>query len=234
MKIALIGYGKMGQMIEAIALTHQVEVIAHFDEFNPLKDTEEHRTLLKDVNILIDFSTPSSVVDNIRIGAKLSKNMVVGTTGWYDRMEEVKSLVKAADVGLIYGSNFSLGINLMFKIVHYASELFAAFEEYDSYIEENHHKMKKDIPSGTAMVIKKIMEEKYLNREIYVNSIRAGYGPGTHIVNFDSVDDSMKIEHIARSRQGFAEGTFWAAKWIHNKKGFYEFKDVLDDIIADK
>ena len=154
--------------------------------------------------------------------------MVVGTTGWYDRMEEVKSLVKAADVGLIYGSNFSLGINLMFKIVHYASELFAAFEEYDSYIEENHHKMKKDIPSGTAMVIKKIMEEKYLN------SIRAGYGPGTHIVNFDSVDDSMKIEHIARSRQGFAEGTFWAAKWIHNKKGFYEFKDVLDDIIADK
>ena len=106
MKIALIGYGKMGQMIEAIAPTHQIEVVAHFDEFNLLKDSEEHRTLLKDVNILVDFSTPSSVVDNIRIGVKLAKNMVVGTTGWYDQMEEVKLLVKEADIGFIYGSNF--------------------------------------------------------------------------------------------------------------------------------
>ncbi len=234
MKIALIGYGKMGQMIESIAPTHQIEVVAHFDEFNLLKDSEEHRTLLKDVNILVDFSTPSSVVDNIRIGIKFAKNMVVGTTGWYDQMGEIKSLVKEADIGFIYGSNFSLGVNLMFKIVDYASGLFTAFDEYDSYIEENHHKMKKDSPSGTALVIKKIMEEKYLNREIHVNSVRAGYGPGTHSTNFDSAVDSVRIEHIARNRQGFVEGTFLAAKWIYNKKGFFEFNDVLNDIICDK
>jgi 4-hydroxy-tetrahydrodipicolinate reductase len=234
MKIALIGYGKMGQMIESIAPTHHIEVVAHFDEFNLLTDSEEHRILLKDVNILVDFSTPSSVVDNIRIGAKLAKNMVVGTTGWYDQMDEVKSLVKETDIGFIYGSNYSLGVNLMFKIVRYASGLFAAFDGYDSYIEENHHKMKKDIPSGTAIVIKKIMEEKYLNKEIPVNSIRAGYTPGTHSINFDSVVDSVRIEHIARNRQGFVEGSFLAVKWINNKKGFFEFNDVLDDIICDK
>jgi 4-hydroxy-tetrahydrodipicolinate reductase len=234
MKIALIGYGKMGQMIKSTAPTQQIEVAAHFDEFNRLTDSEEHRILLKDVNILVDFSTPSSVVENIRLGVKLAKNMVVGTTGWYDQMGEVKSLVKETDIGFIYGSNFSLGVNLMFKIVHYASGLFAAFDEYDSYIEENHHKMKKDIPSGTAIVIKKIMEEKYLNKEIQVNSVRAGYIPGTHSVNFDSAVDSMKIEHIARNRQGFAEGTLLAVKWIHNKKGFFEFNDVLEDIICDK
>ena len=230
-KAALLGYGKMGRMIESIAPQRSVEIKAHYDEFCPLEYNDGNRALLQDVEILIDFSTPETVLDNINKAAAFSKNLVIGTTGWYDQIDEVRGIVEKNNIGLIYGSNFSLGVNLFFKIVDYAAKLFSSFDNYDPFIEEAHHKMKKDAPSGTALIIKKLMDKSYRDRDVLINSIRAGYIPGSHAVNFDSAVDSIRLEHVARNRNGFAEGALLAAKWIKGKTGFYEFQDVLDDIL---
>ena len=231
-KIALLGYGKMGQMIESIAEQHHIKVVTYFDENKLLKDTSENRKLLEDVSVLVDFTVPSAVLKNVELAAAMKKNMVIGTTGWQDQLPEVEKIVKDNNIGLLYGSNFSLGVNLFYKVSEYAAQLFSTFNNYDAYIEESHHKMKKDAPSGTALVIKRLVQKSYRGQDLPVSSTRAGYIPGSHSMNFDSAVDSIHIEHVARSRMGLAEGALLAIKWIHQKSGIYAFNEVPDEILG--
>ncbi len=227
MKIALIGYGKMGRMVEAVAIRHGFEIKERFMDVRPICSDSETKTLLKDVSVLIDFSIPEAVLGNIQAACDLSKNIVVGTTGWYKQLEDAKKMVEKSNIGMVYASNFSLGINLFYRVVERAAELFKKFESYDPFIEEAHHKFKKDSPSGTALVLKKIVEDQYGEKNIPVTSVRAGYIPGKHRVSFDSLVDTVSLEHTARNREGFAEGAVLAAEWIENRKGFFEFQEVL-------
>jgi 4-hydroxy-tetrahydrodipicolinate reductase len=159
---------------------------------------------------------------------------VIGTTGWYSRLEEASKIGASSNIGVVYGSNFSLGVNLFYQIVERAAQLFSAFDSYDPFIEEAHHKFKKDAPSGTALVLQKTLAKIYGDRPVPVTSVRAGYIPGTHAVSFDSVVDTIRLEHTARSREGFAEGALLAAKWIAGRKGFYEFREVLEERLTMK
>jgi len=229
MEIALIGYGKMGRLIEAVAHRHDVETVAPFTRAHPLRSDEETRRALAEVNTLIDFSAPEVVLENIRVAAALSVNLVIGTTGWHHQLDEARQIVEDSGIGLVYGSNFSLGVNLFYQIIKRAAPLFSAFESYDPFIEESHHKFKKDAPSGTALVLQKILAKEFGERPVPVTSVRAGYIPGTHAVSFDSAVDTIRLEHTARSREGFAEGALLAAKWIAGRKGFYEFREVLEE-----
>ena len=154
--------------------------------------------------------------------------MVTGTTGWHDRLDEARSLVEQSGIGFVYGSNFSIGVNLMFKITGYAADLFSHFPSHDPFIEEAHHKLKKDAPSGTALILKRIVGAAY-DRDVPTSSTRAGYIPGRHNVGFDSEADCLAITHTARSRAGFAEGALLAANWISGRKGFYEFAEIIDE-----
>jgi 4-hydroxy-tetrahydrodipicolinate reductase len=231
MKIALIGYGQMGKMVEEAALRQNIEVVTKYWDEQPLIVNPSSRSILKGVSALIDFTLPDVVLDNIQKGAELSLNMVVGTTGWYDQIDKVKKIVEEHQIGLVYAANFSLGVNLFYKIVDKAASLFSTFENYDPFIEEAHHKIKKDAPSGTARNIKQILQDHYKKKEIPVTSVRAGYIPGMHRVSFDSKVDTVKLEHNARNREGLAEGALLAAKWIENRKGCFAFENVLDDIL---
>lgn len=220
MNIALIGYGKMGQMVGQTAARHSIDVVCIIDPLGA------NRGRLEDADVCIEFSQPDAVVDNVRRCAAAKKPVVVGTTGWYDRIPDVRSIVEESGIGLIYGSNFSIGVNLMFKLVERAAELFKAFDMYDPFIEEAHHKFKKDAPSGTAISLRKIVERQY-DEDVPTASTRAGYIPGTHTVGFDSEVDTLTITHTARSRAGFAEGAIVAAKWIENRQGFFEFPEIF-------
>jgi len=220
MKIALIGYGKMGRMLEQTALSKGLEVVCVID-INGIERGE-----LGDADVCIEFSQPGAVLENIRLAANANKPIVVGTTGWYERLDEVRKIVETSGIGFVYGSNFSIGVNLMFKVVAYAASLFKNFPSYDPFIEEAHHKFKQDAPSGTALTLKQRVEGEY-KCETPTSSTRAGYIPGTHTVGFDSEVDTLTITHTARNRQGFAEGAIVAAQWVLDKKGFFEFPQIF-------
>jgi 4-hydroxy-tetrahydrodipicolinate reductase len=234
MKIALLGYGKMGRLVEDVARHHNIETIAHYTRAHPLRADEETRRALTEVTALIDFSVPEAVLKNIRAAAELPVNLVIGTTGWHHQLDEARQIVEKSGIGLVYGSNFSLGVNLFYQIVERAAQLLSAFDSYDPFIEESHHKFKKDAPSGTALTLQKLLAKEYDERPVPVTSVRAGYIPGTHEVSFDSAVDTIRLEHTARSREGFAEGALLAAKWIAGRKGFYEFREVLEERLTMK
>lgn len=189
------------------------------------------RGQLSDADVCIDFSEPGAVIENIRMATRARVSMVVGTTGWYDRVDEVRDLIQQGGTGFVYGSNFSVGVNLMFKIAGYAARLFSRFPSHDPFIEEAHHKFKKDAPSGTAIFLKRAVEAEY-EREVPTTSTRAGYIPGTHRLGFDSEADSLTVTHAARSRAGFAEGALMAAEWIAVRKGFYEFSELIEEMLT--
>ena len=227
MKLALLGYGKMGRMVEEAAVNHGFEIVAIID---PVSGS---RGSLGDADVCVDFTEPGAVLANINAAAQAKVAMVVGTTGWYDQLEEARKLVDASGIGFVYGSNFSVGVNLMFKITEYAAGLFSRFSSHDPFIEEAHHKFKKDAPSGTAVFLKRIVESHY-DREVPTASTRAGYFPGRHIVGFDSEADTLAIAHTARSRAGFVEGALLAAQWIAGRKGFYEFSEIIEERLQSK
>jgi len=209
-------------MIEEAAAREGLEVAAILD---PIAGS---RGKLSDADVWIDFTDPSAVIENIKAAAAARVALVVGTTGWYDRLDEARLLVEESGIGFVYGSNFSVGVNLMLKITRYAAELFSRFPSHDPFIEEAHHKFKKDAPSGTALSLKRIVEAEY-DREVPTSSLRAGYFPGAHTVGFDSEADTLEIVHTARSRAGFAAGALLAAEWIKGRKGFYEFSQIIDE-----
>jgi len=197
------------------------------------------------VPVGIDFTRPDAVVANIRAAVLAGSRYVVGTTGWTAQLGEVKALVDAQGGGLVHAANFSVGVNLFYRIVREASALLARFPDYDPYILERHHRQKKDAPSGTARVLAGILEGSTGPRAravtdlsggpipkdgFHVSSVRAGGIVGEHVVGFDSGVDEILLEHRARSRRGFALGSVVAAEWIAERRGFHSFEDVLDDM----
>src|SRR5262245_22603906 len=234
MKIALIGYGKMGREIETIA-RQQGETIAQVFEIGNVV----HPELLGDVDVCIDFSMPDAVLSNIRAAVAARRDIVVGTTGWYQYLPELKNEVKES--GLLYSANFSLGMNYFFRLVRRAGELMNGAAEYDPYVQEVHHRQKLDSPSGTALRLARILMETIDRKKeilaqqsvgqigpemLHVTSTRAGVVAGTHTVAFDSEADFIELKHVAKTRQGFALGALTAARWLHGRKGIYTMDDV--------
>jgi 4-hydroxy-tetrahydrodipicolinate reductase len=256
MNIALIGYGKMGHEVERLALSKGHRIVGKWDQSlspaggPPGLAGQGHREALQettqDAEVCIDFTQPQAVLENIRNIASLQKPLVVGTTGWYEHLPEVESVVNQNGIGLVYAPNFSLGVNLFYLIVEKAAELFNPFEDYDVFGSEIHHRHKVDSPSGTAKKLGEIILKKFtrkrrvisesLNRaiapdEFHLVSVRAGEFPGIHSLTFDSPADTIELTHTVRSRAGFATGALLAAEWILRRKGFYTFEQVLQDIL---
>jgi 4-hydroxy-tetrahydrodipicolinate reductase len=227
MKIAIIGYGKMGRMIERLAIARGHEISGRFDIDNNIDGAGLTAEALAGTDVAIEFSTPETVVENIRRLVSLRVPTVVGTTGWYSRLDEVRNLVGKENGTLVYGANYSIGMNIFFKIAQQAAGLFARYHEYAPFLLEHHHQFKKDAPSGTALVISRLLRESYGDRTPEAVSIRAGYVPGTHEVGFDSEADTITLTHTARSREGFAAGALLAAELIIGKRGVYEFSELL-------
>jgi 4-hydroxy-tetrahydrodipicolinate reductase len=225
--LALLGYGKMGKSIAALAPQRGFEVRLVMDvDVNSQGQGITARNF-RGIDVCVEFTTPDAVVENIRRVAALGVNLVVGTTGWHDRLEEVRSIIESAGVGMVYAANFSIGVNLFYRLARAAAEIFSRFPIYDPYLTEAHHKFKKDAPSGTALEIKRQIQPEFSGREIPVTSVRAGYIPGSHELGFDSEADTIILRHTARGRQGFAEGALHAARWVVGRKGLFSFADVL-------
>ncbi|MDR1727737.1 MAG: 4-hydroxy-tetrahydrodipicolinate reductase [Acidobacteriota bacterium] len=232
MRIAILGYGKMGRLVEEIALREGMEVGPKLDVADNEGGAGVTRESMAGVDAAIEFSQPSAVIDNIRAAARAGVSLVVGTTGWGDRHAEVWQVVRESGIGLVYGANFSVGMNLFFEIVDYASSLVGKAPQYDPFLSEEHHRAKKDAPSGTALNLLETMRPHLGGREPGVACIRAGSIPGTHVIGFDSPADTILLEHRARSRQGFAEGAVLAARWVAGKKGMYDFRTIFREVLA--
>ncbi|MGA3167175.1 MAG: dihydrodipicolinate reductase C-terminal domain-containing protein [Terriglobia bacterium] len=226
--LALLGYGKMGKMLAQLAPQRGFEVRLVMDIDANAKSQGIAREKFQGVDVCVDFTTPDAALENIRRVAGLGVNLVVGTTGWHQRHAEVRKVIEQAGVGMVYAANFSIGVNLFYRLARAAAEIFAPFPMYDPFLTEAHHKMKKDAPSGTALEIKRQIQPCFGERDVPVASVRAGYIPGVHELGFDSEADTVLLRHTARGRQGYAEGALHAARWVVGKKGFYSFAEVLE------
>lgn len=231
MKIALIGFGAMGKIIKTLAVNKNHEIAVIIDESDADLSAEALAEKLKGADAAIDFSVAEAVERNVRACLSARVPLVQGTTGWNAQQDEIKSLVEEANGAFVFGANFSVGVNLFYRIADFAAELFAKFDDYETFIEERHHSRKKDAPSGTALKLKEIVA-KHIAKDFSVAATRAGNIPGTHIVGFDGNADTIELTHTARSREGFASGSILAAEWVVGKKGFYEFTEVLDEILG--
>lgn len=249
MRIAIIGYGKMGKLIRSIAIEQGHSIQAVIDPV--AKDAEVSSNILSseslaDCDVAIDFTHPSVVCDNIIFYAKIGLPAVIGTTGWYDKLDAMKEMVQSSQGSVIYSGNYSLGVALFMQVVKVASALFAKSGLYDPFLTEIHHAQKADSPSGTAHMLgssilnafgqkqqlcEETLHEKRGDDVIHLASVRGGWVPGTHTVYFDSPQDTIELTHRARSREGFAVGAIQAAKWISsNRKGFFSLDDLLEDV----
>ena len=226
--LALLGYGKMGKTLAELAPQRGFEVRLVMDVDVNAQSRGITREKFKGIDVCVDFTTPQAVVENVHRVAALGVNLVVGTTGWLKHLAEVRKVIEQAGVGMVYAPNFSIGVNLFYRLARAAAEIFAPFPMYDPFLTESHHKMKKDAPSGTALEISRQIQPYLVDRDIPVASVRAGYIPGTHELGFDSEADTVVLRHMARGRQGFAEGALYAARWVVGKKGFYSFGEVLE------
>ncbi len=241
-RIALIGYGSMGKEIEAIARKKGITITNIFDIDNPLSLSSQDN-----FDVAIDFSTPASVVENVRLVSLLHKDIVIGTTGWNDCFNDVQQHITINEVGAIYGSNYSIGMQMFFRVVRQAAMLINSADEYDVFLHEIHHKRKIDSPSGTALslahiILDEVERKQRLNtetlhhrineNELHVSSVRGGEITGTHTVYVDSLADTIELTHRAKNRGGFALGALEAAVWIWNKKGMYDFTSVFTEILT--
>ena len=226
--LALLGYGKMGKMLAQLAPQRGFEVRLVMDIDVNAKSQGITREKFQGIDVCVDFTTPDAALGNIQRVAGLGVNLVVGTTGWQKHQAEVRKVIEQAGVGMVYAANFSIGVNLFYRLARAAAEIFAPFPMYDPFLTEAHHKMKKDAPSGTALEIKRQIQPCFGERDVPVASVRAGYIPGVHELGFDSEADTVLLRHTARGRQGYAEGALHAARWVVGKKGFYSFAEVLE------
>ncbi|HEY6046460.1 MAG TPA: dihydrodipicolinate reductase C-terminal domain-containing protein [Pyrinomonadaceae bacterium] len=230
MKVALIGYGAMGQLVGKLAAEQGHEIAVTIDIDNANRDVKDLANALRGCDVAIDFSVADTILKNAEASARAGVPIVVGTTGWQSQVDDVQRIVTEHDGAMIYGANFSVGVQVFYRLAAGAAELFRDLQSYDVFIEEAHHKRKRDAPSGTAVHLGKIVAAD-LGREVPVTSTRAGYIPGTHRLGFDSAADQITLTHTARSREGFAAGALVAARWIVGRKGFYEFSEVFDEIV---
>lgn len=231
MKIALLGYGKMGQVIERIAIERGHEIVLK-------KDQDNDYSGLENADVAIDFSVPSAAVENISNCFKSNVPVISGTTGWLEHYDEMVKLCTDTNGAFISSSNFSLGVNIFFEINAYLAKMMAKLDSYKVTMEEIHHTQKLDAPSGTAISLAKgIIEnssytdwtlENPSEKQIKIDTKRIGTVPGTHTVDYSSEVDSIEIKHTANNREGFALGAVIAAEWIIGKHGIFDMKDVLD------
>ena len=230
MKIALIGNGAMGQLVAKLAREqgHEIGVTLTSRDANRPDDVVAD---LSRCDVAIDFSIATAVPRNIDACMRANVSLVEGTTGWKVDRDELGRIAEDSGVALIYGANFSVGAQIFFRIAALAGELFKNLPSYDAFIEEAHHKRKRDAPSGTAIKLGELVAN-HLDREVPISSTRAGHIPGTHRVGFDSSADQITLKHAARSRDGFAQGALMAAEWIVGREGVYEFSEVFDEIIS--
>jgi 4-hydroxy-tetrahydrodipicolinate reductase len=230
MNIAQIGSGKMGKAVAALAREKEHTIAILVDSAESGLDADKLSEKLKGSDVAIDFSVADAVERNALACMIAAIPLVEGTTGWDDRRNEIEGMVNQHNGAFVYGANFSIGVNVFYRIADFAAELFSKFPEYEVFIEEQHHSRKKDAPSGTALKLGEIVR-RHIDKEFGISSTRAGNIPGTHRVGFDGMADQVLLEHSARSRQGFAAGALLAAEWIVGKKGCFEFSDVIKDII---
>ena len=220
MKLAIVGYGKMGKLIEQLAPEYGFTIHARIDVNDDIAKASG-------ADVAIEFTTPEAAAGNIERLAALKVPIVVGTTGWLGERERVQAAIERNNTGLIWSPNFSIGVNVFFRLAQEAARLLAGEPSYGAWAWEIHHDTKKDAPSGTMLKLVEDMKAAGYPRNIDVSSNRAGRHPGTHEIGFDSAADTITIRHAARSREGFARGALKAAQWIVGKQGVFEFADVL-------
>lgn len=226
MNFLVLGRGKTGSLVAKFASGrhHHVRILGAGENAGASALTPD---FLQTIDVVIDFTSPTAVVPNIHACLRAKKSMVVGTTGWQDQLDSIRSAVANAGTGFLYGANFSIGINLFFETVRSAAE--ASKHGYTGQIFERHHHQKKDAPSGTALVMQKIVQEN-CGSQLEITSFREGEVVGLHELIFDSAKDRIYLCHDAKSRDGYAEGAVLGAEWLSGKHGFFEFKDVWREL----
>lgn len=223
-KLALVGMGKMGRALQALAPERGFTVVATLDA--PDMAAGISREALNGAEVAIEFTVPDAAPGNIRALVDAGCPVVVGTTGWHDALPEVSAYVRERNGALLWAANFSVGVNLFLQVVAEAARLFGSAPGFDAHLVETHHSAKKDAPSGTAIVLGKAAAPG-LGRDLPITSIRTGSVPGTHELLFDAAFETVRLEHVARDRRVFAEGALVAARWLVGRQGVFEMKDVL-------
>jgi 4-hydroxy-tetrahydrodipicolinate reductase len=219
MKLAIVGYGKMGRLIAQLAPEFDFTIHARIERGDDFSRVEG-------ADVAIEFTRPDAVAGNVDKILAAGVPVVVGTTGWMAEMDRVRSAVEAHDAALVWGPNFSIGVNIFARVVREAARLLAKEPGYGAWAWELHHHTKKDAPSGTLLELVEVMKAAGYSRPIDIASTRAGAQPGTHEIGFDSTADTITLRHTARSREGFARGALKAARWIVGKKGVFEFSAI--------
>jgi 4-hydroxy-tetrahydrodipicolinate reductase len=227
MRILLVGHGRMGRLVGDLAPEYGHEIAGIIDPQSPAHAGGPEEERWRGVDVAIDFTFPGAVKTNVPALARHGINIVIGTTGWETDEPAVRRAVADAGIGVVVAPNFSVGVVLFEAVVARASALFAAQTEFGAFLHEAHHAAKKDAPSGTALFLKRAMEEAGFDRPIDVSSTRAGHIPGTHTVGFDGPAETIVLSHSARDRTAFARGALAAAKWVQGRRGWFTMKDVL-------
>ncbi len=227
MRLLLVGHGKMGRMVESLAGEYGCEVAGVIDPQSSAHGGGPDAGCWTGVDVAIDFSTPASVAVNAPVLVRRGINLVVGTTGWSKDEAAVRAAVDESGAGIVVAPNFSTGVVLFDAIVAQAARLLAPQSGFGAFLHESHHAAKVDAPSGTALLLKKSMEQAGYDRPIDVSSTRAGFIPGTHTIGFDGPAETITLTHAARDRSAFARGALTAARWVHGKRGWFTMRDVL-------
>jgi 4-hydroxy-tetrahydrodipicolinate reductase len=218
MKLLIVGYGKMGRMVEELAAGEGVEIVGRVDQ---------GRDEWANADVAIDFSTADALLSNFAQYVSRKLSVVIGTTGWSAHADRLRLDAERAGIGVVAAPNFSIGVNVFQLVVVEAARMMAAQPQFGSWIHEIHHATKIDAPSGTALILRDAMVAAGFNRPIDMSSTRAGMIPGTHTVGFDSASDTIELIHRARDRRGFAAGALLAARWVQGRSGGYSMQDVL-------
>jgi 4-hydroxy-tetrahydrodipicolinate reductase len=227
MRILLVGYGRMGKLVGELAGQYDCEVAGIVDPQSPASSGPIDDERWRGIDVAVDFSFPEAVPVNLPVLARLGLNIVVGTTGWASREADLRPVVARSGVGLVAAPNFSAGVVLFEAMVARAAALVAQQSDFGAWLHEAHHGMKKDAPSGTALLLKRTMEQAGYSRPIDVSSTRAGHIPGTHTIGFDGPAESITLTHTARDRSAFARGALQAARWVKGQHGWFTMQDVL-------
>lgn len=225
MRLLLIGHGKMGKLVERLAPSHGCEIAAIAEVDRPV---DQAAAAAGSVDVAIDFSQPEAVLRNLESLAARKISVVLGTTGWGDREKELRALAGQAGIGVLAAANFSLGMHVFALVVEEAARRFGAVDGFGAWIHESHHAAKKDAPSGTALMLRRVMEDAGYRRPIDVASTRAGFFPGTHEVGFDGAAETIALTHTVRDRAVFAHGALEAAKWLHGRRGWFTMRDMIN------
>jgi 4-hydroxy-tetrahydrodipicolinate reductase len=230
LRIAIVGNGKMGQMVVRLAPQHDCEVVQTIGSSENANGESLAREVLKGVDVAIEFTRPEAAPLNLRRLIEARIPTVVGTTGWFGELAPIGELAQRLDAAVVWGPNFSVGLHHFRKVVAEAARRFAREENYGAWGWEIHHAAKKDSPSGTLLALADEMARSGYRRPVSLSANRAGAVPGTHEIGFDSLEDTITLRHEARSREGFARGALRAARWLAGKKGFFEFREIADEL----